>query len=373
MRVRVLLSGGGTAGHIYPALTVADRLRADGHEVGFVGTPNGPEARLAKEAGLVFHAIRARGFDRSRPLTLPLALGRLAGSALRAWSLLGRERPDVVVGFGGYVSLPVGAAAVVRRVPLVLHEQNSVPGMANRALSRRACAVGVTYRDSVGRMKPGTRCEVTGNPVRESVLAADRECGRAALGLPDDAVVLLVFGGSRGARHINEAVVGLRDRLLSHEAVHVVHVAGRDEVTAVKAALEGADGTDRYRVYDYIEDMGSAIAAADVIVARAGATSIAEITALGRAAVLVPYPYATEDHQTLNARDVGRAGGAVLVPDADLDAEVFAETLEDLLADDARRAEMAAASRDLGVPDAADRLEKLILECATTTRMTERA
>ncbi len=352
---------------------MADRLCGDGHEVGFVGTPNGPEARLAKEAGLVFHAVRARGFDRSRPLTLPLAVARLVGSALKAWSLLGRERPDVVVGFGGYVSLPVGAAAILRRIPLVLHEQNSVPGMANKALSRRACAVGVTYRGSVDRMKPGTRCEVTGNPVRESVLAADRARGRAVLGLPDDAVVLLVFGGSRGARHINAAVVRVRDRLLSHDAVHVVHVAGRDEVTAVKAALEDLEAADRYHVYDYIEDMGSAIAASDVIVARAGATSIAEITALGRAAVLVPFPYATEDHQTLNARDVERAGGAVLVADADLDAEGFAETLEDLVTDDARRTVMAAASRNLGVPDAAERLEKLILECAAKTRMTERA
>jgi len=333
----------------------------------------GPEARLAKEAGLVFHAVRARGFDRSRPLTLPLALVRLAGSAFRAWSLLGAERPDVVVGFGGYVSLPVGAAAVMRRVPLVLHEQNSVPGMANRVLSRRACAVGVTYRDSIARMRPGTRCELTGNPVRDSVLSADRTAGRAALGLPQDAVVLLVFGGSRGARHINEAVIGVRERLLAHDDVHVVHVAGREEFAAVRAALEGTPGAGRYHVYDYIEDMGSAIAAADLILARAGATSIAEITALGRAAVLVPYPYATEDHQTRNARDVERAGGAVLISDADLDAEVFAATLDELLTDGARRAEMAAASRALGVRDAAERLERLILECAGTRRMTERA
>ena len=150
--MRVLLSGGGTAGHIYPALTVADRLRADGHEVRFVGTPAGPEARLAREAGLTFHAVRARGFDRSRPLTLPLAIAVLAVSTVRAWFLLGRVRPGTVACFGGYASLPLGTAAMLRRVPLVLHEQNSVPGMANRFLSRWACAIGVTYPASADRI-----------------------------------------------------------------------------------------------------------------------------------------------------------------------------------------------------------------------------
>ncbi|MDT8433249.1 MAG: undecaprenyldiphospho-muramoylpentapeptide beta-N-acetylglucosaminyltransferase [Anaerosomatales bacterium] len=348
---------------------MADRLRADGHEVSFVGTPNGPEARLAREAGLVFHAIPARGFDRSRPLSLLTAVLQLASSALRSWILLGRLRPEVVVGFGGYVSLPVGAAAVLRGIPLVLHEQNSVPGMANKALSRRACAVGVTYEGSVSHLKPGTRVEVTGNPVREAILRADRSSGRGSLGLPDDAVVVLVFGGSRGARHINEAVVALSGRLLADVRVHVVHVAGRDEAASVREALPrtGVEQGGRYRVVDYIEDMGSAIAAADVVVSRAGATSIAEITAIGRAAILVPYPYATDDHQTLNARDVTEGRGAMLVPDSELDSDALAEALDALIHDEAQRDSMASASRRLGAPDAARRLERLILECAGHT------
>jgi UDP-N-acetylglucosamine--N-acetylmuramyl-(pentapeptide) pyrophosphoryl-undecaprenol N-acetylglucosamine transferase len=285
------------------------------------------------------------------------------------WVFLGTPRPDVVVGFGGYVSLPVGAAAIARRIPLVLHEQNSVPGMANRVLSSRACAVGVTYRESIGRMKPGTRCELTGNPVRDSILNADRGYGRESLDLPEGSVVLLVFGGSRGARHINEALIALRDRILSHEGVHVIHIAGRDEAATVRDQLErsGGDADDRYRVLDYVQDMGSAIAAADVVVARAGATSIAEITSIGRAAILVPYPYATEDHQTLNARDVERAGGAALVADAELDSDVFADALDSLLSDESRRSDMSAASRRLGVRDAAERLESLILGCVPDT------
>lgn len=345
---------------------MGDRLRADGHDVRFVGTPNGPEARLAQEAGLVFHGVPARGFDRSRPLTLPFALIQLVVSAMRMWWYLRQVRPDVVVGFGGYVSLPVGAAAIARGVPLVLHEQNSVPGMANRALSPRACAIGVTYPGSVARMKPATRCEVTGNPVRPPILQARRSAGREALRLPVDGIVLLVFGGSRGARHLNSAIESLRERILADPRVVVMHIAGREDGELLRARLRaaGGDAEARYRVVDYLDDMGSALAAADLIVARAGATSIAEITAVGRAAILVPYPYATDDHQTLNARDVEAGGGALLVPDGDLDTAMFADALMALLGDADRRNAMAAASARLGVVDAAERLERLILECA---------
>jgi len=353
---------------------VADRLLAGGHEVRVVGTPDGPEARLTREAGLLFHSLPARGFDRSRPLSFLVAAAVLAYSTLRAWWLLGRIRPQVVVGFGGYVSLPVGLAATLRKVPLVLHEQNSVPGMANRVLSRWAKAIGVTYRDSVSRLRKGVRAVVTGNPVRAEVLDAHRESGREALGLPDDAVVILVFGGSRGARHINEAMIAVRDRLVVHPDVYVLHVAGPVEAEDVRAGVErtGGDAGGRYRVVDYIEDMGSALAAADVVIARAGATSIAEITAVGRASVLVPYPYATEDHQTLNALDVERGGGAIVVTDPDMDTDVFPEAIERLIMDSQEREEMGCAARRLGVPDAAERLAGLILEYGPTKAAWER-
>ncbi|HET6497490.1 MAG TPA: glycosyltransferase, partial [Coriobacteriia bacterium] len=225
---------------------------------------------------------------------------------------------------------------------------------------------GVTYPESIPRMPRAASCEHTGNPVRDSVLNADRGRARAAFGLPADAVVLLVFGGSRGSRRVNEAVLRLRERLLAIERVWVLHVTGRAEsLPGVDAGPEphGGGDADRYRVFDYIDDMGAAIAAADLVIARAGATSIAEITAIGRAAVLVPYPYATGDHQTLNARDVAERGGALIVSDAGVDTDDFARALEDLLSDEDRRAEMARASRAIGVRDAATRLESLIVRC----------
>jgi UDP-N-acetylglucosamine--N-acetylmuramyl-(pentapeptide) pyrophosphoryl-undecaprenol N-acetylglucosamine transferase len=279
------LSGGGTAGHIYPALTVAGLLGENGRdEVLFVGTPDGLEARLVPEAGVVFHAIASKGFDRGNPLTLVTSGVRVLFSVCSATVLLRRYRPDVVAGFGGYVSLPVGIAAVLTRTPLVLHEQNSVPGLANKILSRWAYAVGVTYEGSIKHLNCPERALVTGNPVRTAILGADRGSGRRELGLDAGGVVVLVFGGSRGARRLNEALARLWPVLSRESGLQVVHVAGKLDAASVAEQMADAlaDPAGRYRLYEYVERMGDALAAADVVVARAGATSIAEITAVPR-------------------------------------------------------------------------------------------
>ncbi len=348
---------------------MAEQLVAERSDVLFVGTPDGLESRLVVEAGVRFRPLAATGFDRSRPSTLVTSSLRIALSAAKAWRWIGQERPDIVIGFGGYVSIPVGLAAVVRRVPLVLHEQNSVPGLANRVLSRWATAVGVTYEQSIPILAHPDRAVVTGNPVRSAVLEADADRGREALGLPSDSVVLLVFGGSRGARHLNAAVLGLMKRLCDLDRLRVVLIAGRAEYESVQTMIEAADPADFacLTVLDYFDDMGSAIAAADVVVARAGATSIAELTALGAPCVLVPYPYATDDHQTKNARAMADNGAAVVVPDAAIDDKRFGDELIALLSDGERRASMAAASRALGRPDAAARVVQVAREAATSS------
>ncbi len=347
---------------------MAEELSAgERDDVLFVGTPDGLEARLVPAFGVQFTALAARGFDRSRPWTLVTSSLLIAFSTLRALRLLGRYQPDVVIGFGGYVSIPIGLAAVARRVPLVLHEQNSVPGLANRVLSRWARSIGLTYAGSGAGLHHPERAILTGNPVRPAVRAASRERGRATLGVSDDALLLLVFGGSRGARHLNAALLSQRDRLLSIPDVCVVHVAGRGEAASVRTALEaaGGDARGRWRVLEYIEDMGSALAAADLVVARAGATSLAEITVLGRPAVLVPYPYASDDHQTRNAATLEVAGAAEVIADAELDTPRFGDTLARLLVDREGRATMAAASLKLARPDAASRVAELARRAAT--------
>jgi len=340
---------------------VAEELRANGRdEVLFVGTPDGAEARLVPEAGVRFFGLSARGYDRARPLTLLTASATILVSTFRAFGLLRRETPDVVVGFGGYVSLPVGFAAVLRGLPLVLHEQNSVPGMANKVLSRWARSVAVTYAGSARYLHHPDRIAVTGNPVRRDMLDVSRARGRERLGIAPEHTVLLVFGGSQGARHINEAVVEGLQTMLSAPDVFVLHAAGEREIGSVEAATAGMAHLERYRVVPRIDDMSSAIAAADLIVCRAGATSIAEITAIGRPAVLVPYPYAADDHQTTNAQSVAEAGGAVVIADRDLDVPKFVEIVTGLLADEHRRATMSAASARLGRPDADARVAELV-------------
>jgi UDP-N-acetylglucosamine--N-acetylmuramyl-(pentapeptide) pyrophosphoryl-undecaprenol N-acetylglucosamine transferase len=339
-------------------LTVASHLQDEELcDVEFVGTPDGLEARLAAEAGLVFHGVPARGFDRSRPLSLIGAAFTAVASWMRCMRILRRYRPDVVICFGGYASLPLGMATATAGLPLVLHEQNAVPGLTNRVLSRWARTVCVTYQASISRLARPTRAFVTGNPVRPAVAASSRDAGRAALRLKPDDLVLLVFGGSRGARHLNTAIVGLYDRLKSVKGLRVVHVAGREEIDAVKETLaaHGWKGgrTPFWRVFDYIDAMGDALAAADLVVCRAGATTIAELTALGKAALLVPYPYATEDHQTLNAQALVVAGAAVMVSDSAIDESMFGDEIVRLLTHARARAEMEQASASLARPTAA--------------------
>jgi len=354
------LSGGGTAGHIYPALALAAELRSRGHELVYVGTPQGPEAHLAAEAGLDFVAAPAAGFDRARPWTLLTSSLKIARSAWKLRRFFTQWRPEAIVGFGGYVAVPVGLAARLVRppVPVVVHEQNSVPGMTNRFLARHACAVALTYPQTAEHFG-GRRVVLTGDPVRPEIRGADPVRGRARLGIPPEALMLLVFGGSRGARHINEALVReLPELLAADPALHIVHAAGPEEVESVREQTRTAPA--RYHLFAYLDDIADVMAAADLALTRAGATTIAELTALGIPALLVPFPYATGDHQTSNARDLVRAGAAVMLPDDQLDGPEFADILRELLADGHGRDTMARAAQSLRGHDAAESLADLV-------------
>ena len=301
------LSGGGTAGHINPALALADELVSRGWDVRFAGTPGGVESRLVPAAGIPFTAFEASGFDRSHPASLAKGVAKIAASTGKAKKWFADIKPDVVVGFGGYVCIPVARAAEKTGVPVVLHEQNSVAGMANKYLARRADAVCVTYECSAESLGAAAPVTVTGNPVRRSVIEADRAAGRAMFDLAEDDFMLLVFGGSLGARHINEAVVALKDELLARPNLHIVHITGPKELDAVTEALALTDDeARRWHLLGYQDRMGETLAVADAIVSRAGATSLAEISALAIPALLVPYPFATADHQRPRVGGIGR-------------------------------------------------------------------
>lgn len=363
----VVLSGGGTAGHINPALALADELVARGCDVRFAGTPKGVEAKLVPAAGVPFVGFEVEGFNRRHPLTLPKALIKIQKSTVKARRWFGEAdvKPDVVVGFGGYVCIPVARAAEQCGIPVVVHEQNSVMGMANKYLAKRAASVCLTYECAADVLADKSRVRVTGNPVRESVFSATREQGRMEFGIPADARMLLVTGGSLGARHLNQALAALKDKLLAYDDLYIVQVTGPKELDAVREALALApDQKPRWQLLGYTDKMGEAMAAADVIVSRAGATSLAEISARALPALLVPFPFATEDHQTMNARACVEAGAAYLVADADVEGPQFERKLVELVEDEKVRERMSAAARAQKTQDAAALLADAVMEAA---------
>ncbi len=359
-----VLSGGGTAGHINPAIALAEELVARGHTVHYAGTPEGVEARLVPQAGFDFTGFEAAGFNRSHPASIVRALSLVSSSTRKAMSWFESVRPDCVVCFGGYVCIPVGRAAKAHHVPVVVHEQNSVMGLANKYLSRFAAKVALTYESAGAGLSDG-KAVLTGNPVRASVFSATRAQGRAYCGVPENAPLLLVFGGSLGARHINMAVCALRDELLSRPDLHVRHITGPKEYDTVVSALNlSGDDARRWQVIGYEDNMGSVLAACDMVVSRAGATSLAEISALRIPALLVPFPFATADHQTANARSYVQAGAAYMVADDDVEGPEFVEKLVALIDDADVRARMTDAAASFETENAAKRLADVVCEAA---------
>ena len=368
----VAIAAGGTAGHINPALALAEELRDRGHEVRFFGQATRLEAQLVPQAGFDFTPIRVTGFDRARPWTLVSALWRMR----RAQAAIGRHlaatrRPDVAVGFGAYVELPLLNWCASQGIPVVLHEQNSVPGLANKTLAAKAARVCVSLPVAIDAFKErvgaATQIVVTGNPVRSSVITASGAAGRAHNGIPADATLLVVFGGSLGAAHLNEGVIALKDELLGREGLYIIHSTGQRDHDHVVSALDLTDEqARRWQVRPYIDAMGEVLAASDLVLSRAGASSIAEIAAVAVPSMLVPYPHATADHQTTNATYLVGAGAAVMLADDRIDTPEFSHELLSLVDDGARRAAMRAAARGLGQDRAASALADQVESAAQT-------
>jgi len=334
---------------VVPALAVADALRADGAEVSFVGGERA-ETALVPEAGYELHTLRLAALPRGRPAAAAKALGVDAAAVAGAGRLVGSLRPDAVLGAGGYVAGPISLAAVLRRVPLVLAEADSHLGVTNRLLApyaRRVClAFPIAGRE-------GRRYRVTGRPV--PALATDRRAARARFGIPFDDTCVLVFGGSQGARSINLAALDA----FAGARFHVLCAAGERDLPELVSP-----GPD-FDLRGYIPNFGEALLASDLVVARSGG-SIFEICAYGRPAVLIPYPHATGDHQTDNARYMERAGAAVVIPDAELTGPRLAQEVGRLLADRGRLAAMARASASLARPRAAGEIAAEVLAAAGT-------
>lgn len=356
--LRILLAGGGTGGHIYPLLSLATefRRRDAEHQLLFVGAAGRMEADLVPRAGWDIELLK---------LPAPGAAARSLGSLLkwpavwrRVWDLFKTWRPDLVVGAGGQVCAPVVLAAAWRKVPRVLLEPNAVPGRANLMLAHWAAPELIAILMPKAREKfASERVEELGYPLRPELFEVDRAAAVAELGLDPDRRTVLVFGGSLGSQKINEALVELLPTLTAGWAagVQFLHLGGRVNARTL-SPTEQLTLNVGYVYRDYLHEMGQALAAADLVVGRAGAMSLAELTAFGLPAILIPFPAAADNHQQYNAEWMATAGAAVVLPDAELTGYRLGQILDELLTDEPRLLQMAEASRKIGWPDAASAL-----------------
>jgi len=349
---RFLIAGGGTGGHIFPAIAIARALQArvPGCEVVMVGTARGLEMKIVPAEGFRLLTIPVAGLKGKSAAATLKGIAMLPGALISAWRILSAERPAVAIGVGGYASGPILAAAVMRRVPTLIQDQNLAPGMTNRWLAPFVGEVAVTFEGT--RKFLGGRGVVTGNPIRPEFAAVPpRPKGRATRHL-------LVYGGSQGAAAINAAMAGALDRLGPlRDRLRVVHQTGAAGVEAMQAAYGKAKV--RAEVRPFITKMAEAMADADLILARSGG-GFAEITAAGRGSILVPLPNAIHDHQAHNARALQEGGAAIVIPQRDLTGELLAARLIEILEDDSRLDAMAEAAKRMGRPDAASRIADLV-------------
>jgi len=354
--VRTIIAAGGTGGHLFPALALAEKLREKGVKILFAGRKGGMEAKILREKGFAVEEISSAGFKRGFSLAnfiLPLIVAK---GVWESFLLFRRFHPQVVVGTGGYVSLPVVLAAKAKGIPILLQEQNLLPGLANRLLAPLAVEVCLSFPASKAYLR-GKLVTVPGNPVRR-LRRWEKATARKMLGLVEKGKVILLLGGSQGAHSLNLA---LRDGLktLLQEGINLIWQTGKgDQQWASKMAQPGV------KVASFFEDMGLVYSAADLVISRAGGSTIAELTLLGKPSILIPYPFATGGHQRLNAQAFQQRGAALVIADADLNGKSLIAAAIPLLRDGERLQRMATASARLGQPQAAEALTTSIIRLA---------
>ncbi len=352
---KIILTTGGTGGHIFPALAVAEALHRNNPdtEVLFVGSHYGPEKDLVSRAGIAFEGLPVRGFL-GRGVKALAAGARMSVALIKAMGLVGRFRPQVVAGFGGYAAFAPMLAGVLRNVPCLLHEQNAIAGTSNRILGKMARRICLSLPGTEGF--PQEKCVLTGNPVRQDICKA----GEQPRGFGTRH--LLVLGGSQGAHALNEFMVGMLPALRAAN-IEILHQTGVKDEQATREAYVAA-GYAPDCVQAFIGDMATTYAWADLVLCRSGASTVAELCTCGLPALLVPFPHAIHDHQTRNARVMADSGAARLLPEAGLDARTCTGLITSLMQDNASRQGMSLAARTLAQTDAADRVAKAIVALA---------
>jgi len=370
--VRVVIAGGGTGGHLFPALAVHEALQRSrpGTRTLFVGAATGLEAAILPRLGHAFHGLPVRQVKGASWGGKAKALLGLPSVVREAGRLLREFQAEAVLGVGGYASFPTVLAARLRRIPTVLHEQNAYPGLANRWLGRLASAVAVSFPRAAGFF-PAARVEVTGNPVRADIRPGDAREARLRLGLSPRRFTIFIFGGSQGAHRLNEGSMQALPLLTAdREQIQFLHGTGERDLAAVRQAY--AHGGFEARAEAFFQDMATAYQAADFVIGRAGASTVFELAAVGKPALLVPYPFAANDHQRLNAEAAIAAGAAWLVPDGYCDGRRIAASIQAAREKPEQLRRMGEAAQKLARPDAAERIVALLERVALAASKPER-
>lgn len=353
--MKVIISGGGTAGHINPALAAAGRLKREHKaDILFIGTQKGLESTLVPKAGYFIRYIEVSGLIRRLTLQNLSVLKQLATAVHKAKQIMRSYRPDVVIGTGGYVCAPVLLAAHALKIPTLIHEQNVIPGVTVKLAARFADCIAVSFNETTEYLKPryAQKCVLTGNPIREEMLAADKAAARQTLGL-DSRPFVVAFGGSLGAARLNEAVVGMLN-YADMSGMQFLLGSGQRYYDEVTAQLTKQNPS--VRVVPYIDNMDEVMTAADVVIGRAGALTVSELCALGKAAVLVPSPNVAHDHQTYNAKSMKKAGAALVLPESELNAAALQAAVFAIVKHPEKQAAMAAAAKAAGITDGTKRI-----------------
>ena len=362
--MRIIVSGGGTGGHIYPAVTIANQIKEKqpDAEIIFVGTREGLECEIVPRYGYPIEFIEVAGFQRKLSLDTIKSAFKLLAGLIDALKLIRKIKPDLVVGTGGYVCGPVLFLAALQGIPTCIQEQNAMPGVTNKILAHFVKKVFLGYQEA-GKYFGGNSEKIfTGNPIRKEILEVSRATAIEKFKLDPAKKTILVSGGSRGARSINDAMALVETSLAGRSDVQVIHITGETGYEKFIGQVEKKVlMSDNIKVFRYMHDMPLALAAADLAIFRSGAIGLAELMARGIPSILVPYPYATANHQEHNARAVEGAGGAVVILDKELTGEILLKQIESLLADESKLQKMKDAAKALGRPEAAEDIARKVL------------
>lgn len=356
--MKVLVTGGGTGGHIYPAIAIANKLKEEikNIDILFVGTKKGLESKIVPNSGFKFKTITVSGFKRRISMDTMKSTKNLFLGLKDAYKVIQSFQPDLIIGTGGFVCGPVVFIGALLKIKTVIHEQNVIPGVTNRILSKFTDKVLISFEESRQYFKNNDKIEITGNPVRRDFIDVDREKSRKDLGVDDDRIIVMVFGGSRGAERINESMVDVLIHFNHKKNIHIIHVTGETHYEKVINVFRkrNIQLAENIVIKDYINDMPKLMGACDLVICRSGAITLAEVTTMGLPAILIPSPYVTNNHQEYNARVLEKNGAAILLTEKELNGNNIVTLINSLIKDRKALKHMGLKSRKISKPNSTD-------------------